>query len=222
LPRELLVKTGPVDYADWNYRPVLGWIQRQRFALARSLIGDRRFGRLLEIGYASGVFMPELERYCGELYGVDVHDRHAAVAQRLREVGVEAKLSSGSAERIPHPDGMFDAIVCISTLEYVEDIPGATREMCRVLRPGGYLFVVTPGYSPVLDFGLRLLTGESAKANYGDRRERLIPTLAEIFVIEEQRHRPRLTGGLLRMYAGLRLRAPAHGGKDVTVDEAKT
>jgi hypothetical protein len=56
--RNLLVKTGPVDFAEWNSRPLLGWISRQRFRLVVSLLPKAPIVRLLEIGYGSGIFLP--------------------------------------------------------------------------------------------------------------------------------------------------------------------
>src|SRR5690606_26267525 len=72
LPRGALVKTGTVDHADWNYRPVLGPISRIRFKLALALLPSPS-RRLLEVGYGSGIFMPELARTCEVLYGLDTH-----------------------------------------------------------------------------------------------------------------------------------------------------
>src|SRR5256885_8746113 len=83
LPAEVLVKTGPVDHADWNYRPLLGAIQRSRFRLLLDLLDAERFGRLLEIGYGSGVFLPELARHSRELYGIDIHEKSDHVAESL-------------------------------------------------------------------------------------------------------------------------------------------
>src|SRR5512147_1718376 len=51
--RNLLVKTGPVDFAEWNSRPLLGWISRQRFRLVISLLPKAPIVRVLEIGYGS-------------------------------------------------------------------------------------------------------------------------------------------------------------------------
>ena len=73
LPPSALVKTSDVDKAEWNFRPLLGIIQRLRFRMILSLLPKRRIGRLLEIGYGSGVFLPELSRRCDNLYGIDPH-----------------------------------------------------------------------------------------------------------------------------------------------------
>src|SRR4051794_3648318 len=104
LPPEALIRTGPVDHADWNYRPVLGWIQQRRFALVEELLPAERIGKLLEIGYGSGVFMPELAARCEQLHGIDVHPRAEEVQSRLLEHGVKAQLASGSAECLPYDD----------------------------------------------------------------------------------------------------------------------
>jgi hypothetical protein len=56
LPEQELLSTRTVDHAQWNYRPILGRIQRLRFDLFRSMLQGSRASRLLEIGYGSGVF----------------------------------------------------------------------------------------------------------------------------------------------------------------------
>ena len=54
LDKEKLIKRGVVDFAEWNYKPLLGWIQHMRFQVICSLLGGQRFERLLEIGYGTG------------------------------------------------------------------------------------------------------------------------------------------------------------------------
>lgn len=187
LPRKSLIKTSSADHADWNYKPVLGWIQRLRFELAASLIGAQRYGRLLEIGYGSGVFMPELAKYCGELYGVDPHDHGPDVAAKLAAQGVTANLHSSGAESLPFCDDSFDCVVAVSSLEFVSDLEQVCQEIDRVLTPNGRLVVITPGLTPVID------TGNSPKDEFGDRRELILPTLQRWFSVASART---ATGGL--------------------------
>jgi ubiquinone/menaquinone biosynthesis C-methylase UbiE len=205
LPREALVRTSAVDHADWNYHPFLGQVQRIRFRLIRSLLGTDRYHRLLEIGYGSGVLIPELKTRSDEIYGIDPHQHHKEVEASLARHGIKAELHSSGAEQLPFPDAFFDCLVSVSALEYVEDIERACREMRRVLKPGGYLVLVTPGQSPLLDFGLRLFTGENAD-QYGDRRQKLVPTLKRHFAPVKERSVPWVTGSLFRLYTGLKLR----------------
>jgi ubiquinone/menaquinone biosynthesis C-methylase UbiE len=206
LPRDALVKTGPVDHADWNYRPVLGWIQRLRFRLILDLLPRGKVGRLLEIGYGSGVFMPELATRCEELFGIDVHPFAAEVQSRLKEHGVTAELGSGSAEELPYAPSTFDAVVAVSSLEFVPDAAAAAREIRRVLKPGGCLVLVTPGHSPLVDWGLRVLTGASAKQDYAGRREQLMPALESQFACDAKRTFPPVLSGIVCLYTALSMR----------------
>jgi ubiquinone/menaquinone biosynthesis C-methylase UbiE len=205
LPREALIPSGVVDHADWNYRPVLGWIQQLRFRMAVSLLPRERIPRLLEVGYGSGIFMPQLALRCRELYGIDVHPMPTDIARILAAHGVRATLYSCGAESLPFEDGLFDAIVAVSSLEFVEDINRAGRQMARVLRPDGNLVMVTPGHSPLLDAGLRVLTGESAERDYGGRREALMPALFRYFRIDRTRSFPIATSSK-GIYTAFRLR----------------
>jgi SAM-dependent methyltransferase len=205
LAPDLLLKTGPVDHADWNFRPFLGQIQRRRFKLIRALLPRERVGRLLEIGYGSGVFLPELARHCEELHGIDVHESHVPIMRTLAGLGIRARLTRASAEALPFDDGHFDCIIAVSSLEFVPDIGAAVHEIGRVLSPHGQLIMVTPGHSRVLDLGLRVLTGQSARHDYGERRQALLPTVLGTFVIDRKRSFPPLSGSM-GMYQALALR----------------
>ena len=204
LPAADLVRTGPVDHADWNYRFPLGWLSRRRLALATRLLPPT-IDRLLKIGYGSGVHLPHWATRAKELYGIDPHPHAADVTARLAKHGIIAHLTSGSAEAMPYPDAHFDCLLAISAIEFIPDLPAACREMRRVLRPGGCAVVVTPGRSPLVDFGLKLFTGKSAKKDYGDRRAAVLPTLLEHFTLDRQRTFPPLVSRMLCLYIGLRL-----------------
>ena len=45
---------------------------------------------------------------------------------------------------IPVPDGSFDAVLCTEVLEHVVEPVAAVRELGRVLKPGGQLWITTP------------------------------------------------------------------------------
>ena len=184
LPKGLLVKTSELDQAPWSYaRGPLGIASRARFHLVLAALRrlerqpDRR---LVEVGYGSGLFLPELARQCDTLLGIDVHPHAAAVAAALRRVGADADLRQGSVESLPLPDASVDVAVVVSALEFVDDIHAAARELARVLRPGGALVVVTPGQGRLLDLGLTVLTGENPEDTFQGRRGTILPALRTV------------------------------------------
>ena len=205
LKPELLIKTGEVDHADWNYRPVLGWIERVRFSLVITLLNEVKCHGLLEVGYGSGILMPELSRYCNELSGIDIHDKAVDIQKVLDQNGVKTKLYSGTIEKSILPGNYYDYVVAVSALEFVHDISAACQEICRILKPEGFLIVVTPGRSKMLDFGLKILTGESAQHDFENRRELLLPTLMEYFTLTQSLIVPPIIGHLVPLYNGLKL-----------------
>ncbi|MBV8727118.1 MAG: class I SAM-dependent methyltransferase [Candidatus Eremiobacteraeota bacterium] len=179
---------------------------RQRYELVRTLLPPCKVERLLEIGYGSGIFLPELSKYANELFGADVHPHPRDVAVALDACGVTAKLTSADASALPYSDQQFDIVVSVSSLEFITDLRAACGEIARVLKPSGSLIVVTPASSPLLDFGLWLLTRQSAKRDFNGRRESVIPTLQQHFEIEQAIHYPKGVGALMPLYRALRLR----------------
>lgn len=189
LPSDELIKTSRVDHANWNYRPLLGTAMRRRFALILSLLPKERVKSILEVGFGSGIFMPALAAHCDELYGVDVHDRVPDVQATLAQHGNEAQLHREDAAHTHFADASFDVIVAVSALEFVDDIDGAAREFARLLRPDGHLLAVMPRDSPVLDFALRLFTGQDARRDYGDRRQAVRPAIERYFrIVRKKRY----------------------------------
>lgn len=150
----------------------------------RDLFGERRKGRVLEIGYGSGVLLPELTKHARALAGIDVHDRGPEIRRELAALGIEADLRQATAEALPFEDASFDHVVAVSALEFVPDPARACREVRRVLAPGGRFLVVTPGISPIVDAGLLLLTGRSARDDFGDGRQRARAAIREHFDVE--------------------------------------
>lgn len=153
LPREYLVKTNDLDQADRNHKPTLGFIQRRRFQLIVKLFGTTRYKHALDVGYGSGVFLPELARHATDVSGVDPHDHNDKTHVALEQVEVAATLYSGPAEHLPMADASYDLLVVASALEFMTDIEQVCKEMVRVLTPDGTLCVVTSGQSAISDSG---------------------------------------------------------------------
>jgi SAM-dependent methyltransferase len=49
---------------------------------------------------------------------------------------------------LPYKEGEFDIVVCKAVLEHVEDMWGASKELVRVLRSGGKIWIEIPFNQP--------------------------------------------------------------------------
>lgn len=139
-----IYKTSEDDPSDYYYKPITGVVYRQRLRAAVQLLGDKKRDRLLEIGYGSGVFLPELSRRCSELYGVDIHSKVDLVRETLEKERIAARLSVGDVCSLDFPDGMFDATVCVSVLEHLRELDLAIGEIARVTGDSGVVVLGFP------------------------------------------------------------------------------
>ena len=99
---------------------------------------------MLDVGYGSGVFLPELARRTRRLVGVDVHGGRAGVESMARALGIEVELCNASLFELPFGDGEFGALVCVSVLEHLRDLDAALDELTRVVAGGGRLVLGVP------------------------------------------------------------------------------
>jgi ubiquinone/menaquinone biosynthesis C-methylase UbiE len=58
--------------------------------------------------------------------------------------GVEFKV--GFAEKLPFADEVFDVAYSLEVIEHVAEYAAMISEMCRVVKPGGYIYIQTPNY----------------------------------------------------------------------------
>src|SRR3954464_12441523 len=95
-PRGSLPKPDADDPLDYYYRPLTARIYRARLRLAMRLLGEGPYESLLELGYGSGILLPELTRRARRVAAIDVHDQRDAVERALRALDVEAELRQAS------------------------------------------------------------------------------------------------------------------------------
>ncbi|MGH8995134.1 MAG: class I SAM-dependent methyltransferase [Acidimicrobiales bacterium] len=65
--------------------------------------------------------------------------RQGALRVTRAGLGDRIDLVEGRAERLPFPDGAFDAMTFTYLLRYVDDPAATLRELARVVKPGGHV-----------------------------------------------------------------------------------
>jgi ubiquinone/menaquinone biosynthesis C-methylase UbiE len=162
---------------------------------------------VLEVGYGSGIFLPELASRSRRLVGVDLHPGRDGVAEMLAKVGVDATLLHGSVLELPFADEEFNAVVCLSVLEHLRDLEGATGEIGRVLRPWGVAVLGFPVRNPITDSFFRR-AGYSPRALHPSGHADILKALDrdDCLHIERVRHFPRALPLPLSAYVVCRAR----------------
>ena len=105
----------------------------------------------LDMGSGTGRMTPSLaSAFGGPVYGVEPSGKMRA--QALAHAGHPAvTYAAGSAEHIPLPDASCDAALLFFVWHHVDDREAAARELRRVVKPGGKLFVQANFYDQTPD-----------------------------------------------------------------------
>jgi SAM-dependent methyltransferase len=115
-----------------------------RFGQDRRLALIRRYvpldgQRVLDVGCGLGMYVRAFRAYTSQAFGVEIDlERAVEAGQHLPNI----TLAPG--ERLPFPDGSFDAVLLHEVIEHMADDRQAITEAVRVLRPGGRVVVFAP------------------------------------------------------------------------------
>lgn len=205
--KNLLRRTGEVDYYDWNYKFPIKYIQQYRFKKIVRLLGKKKYPVLLEAGTGSGIFLPELSNYCEHLYACDVHNGFDNIAKLCEIYKIKNHdLSTQSIDNTNFPDALFDAIVSVSVLEFVPDIQKAIDEIKRILKKDGVFITICPMESGILDFFLSFYTRKPPKRESGDSRQKVSKVLEQNFTIIKKGYMIPLIGKFFPVYTHYKLK----------------
>lgn len=157
--RNVLSRTNDEDPLDYYYHPLTGWIYRQRLAMALQALGPGPFESLLEVGYGSGILLPELARRCQKLCAVDIHEEVASVERMLVAEHITAELKVESVLDLDYASHAFEAVTCLSVLEHMDEknLPLSLREIHRISQPGATVVLGFPARNSVTGFFFRLV-----------------------------------------------------------------
>lgn len=161
---------------------------------------DRRLGfirrharlesaRVLDIGCGVGSYVRAFRRYSDHVYGIDID------ADRVRDGAVSTpNLMLAVSERLPFRDEAFDIVLLNEVIEHVADDALTLREACRVVRPGGHVFIYAPNRLYPFEthgvfLGERYVFGNIPFVNYlpDPLRDRLAPHARAYTVGQMQR-----------------------------------
>lgn len=106
-------------------------------------------GRVLEIGFGSGLNLPHYPRAVSEILAVDPSQRARRIGRRrIASASAPITFVGLDAERIDAPDASADSALCTFTLCTIPDAARALQEVRRILKPGARLHFLEHGRAP--------------------------------------------------------------------------
>ena len=115
----------------------------------RASAADGLAGRVVEVGFGSGLNIAHYPAAVTEVLAVEPSDRSLDLARARIDASPTAVRRVGlDGEALPIGDESCDAGLVTFTLCTIPDVDAALAELLRVLRPGGRLHVLEHGISP--------------------------------------------------------------------------
>jgi SAM-dependent methyltransferase len=122
----------------------LDWLMsRPPFPDIRQALLAQVGGKVLEVGFGTGLNLPHYPSHIHELTTVDPNPGMNSVAQRrIKASPIVVRSHMLHGEQLPMADESFDTVVSTWTLCSIENVERALRELRRVLKPDGrYVFI---------------------------------------------------------------------------------
>lgn len=154
-------------------------VNKQFVADLLAFHGPERVGRWLDVGTGTGLIPIQLCQVASgfEVLGLDLAERMLEVGRtHLASAGFgdRIRLEIGDAKALPYSPASFEVVFCNTILHHLPDPAIAVREMIRVVKPGGTVFVrdlFRPDRKELLDQLVKLHAGnetESARQMFAD------------------------------------------------------
>lgn len=106
-----------------------------------SLLNVKPGKKILDVACGWGELLAIAEEKGLTTFGIDISKEAIKLAKNRLQNG---KLKVAKAEKLPFQNNTFDYLVCIGSLEHFDSPEVAIKEMARVIKPDGKIFIRVP------------------------------------------------------------------------------
>lgn len=115
--------------------------------ITKKYIPPTKSSKILEGGCGRGQYVYSLDKAGYDAYGVDYAPR---IVAKLNSIFPLLKISHGDVRKLEFPNASFDGYWSLGVIEHFFDgYADIIKEMHRVVKPGGYVFITFPCLSPL-------------------------------------------------------------------------
>ena len=132
----------------------------ERHRVFPAVFENRHHKRILDVAAGVGCAAQRVvERYPADILCNDITPKCLRILEQLGLPTVSFDLDN---ERVyPFPDGHFDAIISLSTIEHLIHVDHFVKEVYRILSTDGYLYISSPNYASLSFFKRFVLEGRT-------------------------------------------------------------
>lgn len=198
-------------------KPLFGKLYRRRVAMCISLLPPG--GKVLEIGYGSGVGFLNLAEKFDRISGVDLHPCPRQVQSVFQRHGMNPDLRQGGISNLPYDNESFDAAIAISIHEHLQpdEQAKAMSEVRRCLKPNGTYVIGVPCSNVLMTIAFLMLGYWIHRHHFSSERQ-VLSTMRDHFDIDTVLNLTPMLPRRFSTYLALRGRKPATGSRNGRTD----
>ncbi len=104
----------------------------------------RKAAKVLNLGTGEGDYDPMIAEHCKQLISCDINEADIAWAREINSQVANLEYRVENALELSFEDNSFDLLVSVDVMEHVGEPERMTREVARVLKPGGLALITFP------------------------------------------------------------------------------
>jgi ubiquinone/menaquinone biosynthesis C-methylase UbiE len=132
----------PEKYDQWFTTPIGTLVKKYEAELVLDLLKPGPGEIILDAGCGTGVFTVDILSFNSHVIGIDISlPMLMRAAQKARGYDFQTVLADMS--HLPFSENVFDKVISVTALEFIEDAKGALKELFRVTKRGGCIVIAT-------------------------------------------------------------------------------